>query len=276
MSADPLKRWRLDAPRKVRLSKFEPWAKPCSVGRGIDAKEQDRARTAELAAQLARAQDRFYAIRRDKVLLVLQGMDTSGKDGTIRSVFQAVDPLGVRAVSYRTPTTPEAERDFLWRHHRDVPAQGEIVIFNRSHYEAVLIEWVHGSIDDDERLRRFRHINAFETMLAQTGTTIVKCFLHISKDEQRKRLQERIEDPDKHWKFNPGDLDERKLWDKYQRAYEDMLEATAHQHAPWWIVPSDSKTHRNLMVTTVLSETLRKLAPSYPPANPKLRAVKVR
>jgi PPK2 family polyphosphate:nucleotide phosphotransferase len=274
--ANPLKRYHINAAGKVRLSKFDPGAKPCSVGNGDTAKEEDRARTAALARELAEVQDRFYALRRHKLLLVLQGMDTSGKDGTIRAVFQAVDPLGVRAVSYRAPTPPEADRDFLWRHHRDVPGLGEIVIFNRSHYEAVLIEWVHGWIDTTERERRFRHINAFEKMLADTGTTIVKCFLHISKDEQRKRLQERIDDPHKHWKFNIRDLEERKLWDQYQRAYDDVLERTATAHAPWFIVPADSKTHRNLMVTTILLNALSKLASGHPPANPKLKGLRVR
>jgi PPK2 family polyphosphate:nucleotide phosphotransferase len=271
-----LKRFCIDTPGKVRLSKFDPAAKPCSVGNGDTAKQEDRARTAALAQDLAKAQDRFYALRKHKLLLVLQGMDTSGKDGTIRSVFQAVDPLGVRAVSYRAPTPPEAERDFLWRHHRDVPGRGEIVIFNRSHYEAVLIEWVHGWIDATEREQRFKHINAFEKMLAQSGTTIIKCFLHIGKDEQRKRLQERIDESNKNWKFNAGDLDERKLWDKYQRAYDDMLEHTSSKHAPWWIVPSDNKTHRNLMVTTLLHGALAKLAPHYPAGDPKLKGIRVR
>ena len=271
-----LKRFRIDKPGKVRLSKFDSAAKPLSVGDGDTAKEQDRARTMALARELAEAQDRFYALRKHKLLLVLQGMDTSGKDGTIRAVFQAVDPLGVRAVSYRAPTPPEADRDFLWRHHRDVPGLGEIVIFNRSHYEAVLIEWVHGWIDDAERERRFKHINGFEKMLVQSGTTIIKCFLHIGKDEQRKRLQERIDDPKKHWKFNIKDLDERKLWDKYQSAYDTLLETTASKNAPWWIVPSDSKTHRNLMVTMLLHDALKKLAPSYPAPNPGLKGIRVR
>jgi PPK2 family polyphosphate:nucleotide phosphotransferase len=220
-------------------------------------------------------QDRFYALKKDKLLLVLQGIDTSGKDGTIRSVFQAVDPLGVRAVSYRAPTEPEKDRDFLWRHHRDVPGKGEIVIFNRSHYESVLIEYVRGWIDAAERRRRFAHIVAFEQLLVETGTTVIKCFLHISEDEQRRRLQERIDDPDKHWKFNPQDLEERKLWDKYQGAYEALLSRTGTLHAPWYVVPSDSKTHRNLMVTEILLATLRALAPSYPPGQAQIAGLKV-
>jgi PPK2 family polyphosphate:nucleotide phosphotransferase len=266
-----LKGYRIDEPATVRLGRYDPGAKPFDVG----DKAANKARVAELAAELATVQDRFYALRRDKLLLVLQGMDTSGKDGTIRAVFQAVDPLGVRAVSYRAPTEPERDRDFLWRHHRDVPGKGEIVIFNRSHYEAVLIEYVRGWIDAAERKRRFEHIVAFERLLADTGTTIVKCFLHISKEEQRRRLQERIDDPDKHWKFNPQDLEERKLWDRYQDAYEALLGATGSAHAPWYVVPSDSKTHRNLMVTEILLATLRRLAPSFPPPRPELAGLKV-
>ncbi len=269
--ADELKRYRLEKTGKILLKRFDAGAKPL-VRHG---KAAAKLRVAEQSEELALVQDRFYALRKDKVLLILQGMDTSGKDGTIRAVFQAVDPLGVRAVSYRAPTEPEKDRDFLWRHHRDVPAKGEIVIFNRSHYEAVLIEYVHGWIDDAERKRRLARIVEFERLLVETGTTIVKCFLHIGKDEQRKRLQERIDDPEKHWKFNPQDLEERKLWDKYRQAYETMLGATGTPHAPWYIVPSDSKTQRNLMVTGILLETLSRLAPAYPPPQPKLAGLKV-
>jgi PPK2 family polyphosphate:nucleotide phosphotransferase len=269
--ANGLKTYIIDEPATVRLGRYDAGAKPLDVG----DKAANKARVAELAGELATVQDRFYALKKDKLLLILQGMDTSGKDGTIRAVFQAVDPLGVRAVSYRAPTEPEKDRDFLWRHHRDVPARGELVIFNRSHYEAVLIEYVHGWIDAAERKRRLAHIVEFERLLAETGTTIVKCFLHISKDEQRRRLQERIDNPEKHWKFNPQDLEERKLWDKYQDAYEALLGATGTAHAPWYIVPADSKTHRNLMVTEILLAALRRLAPSYPPARPDLVNLKV-
>ncbi|MGE5338713.1 MAG: PPK2 family polyphosphate kinase [Gemmatimonadota bacterium] len=257
----------------VKLKNFDPGARPYSVG---SSRDEDRAWTAELAKEIAAYQDNFYALRREKLLIVLQGMDTSGKDGTIRSVFQAVDPLGVRAVSYRAPTDPEKQRDFLWRHHRDVPGVGEIVIFNRSHYEAVLIEYVHGWIDKEERKRRLKHINTFERLLTDTGTTVVKFFLHISKDEQRRRLQERIDDPAKNWKFNMQDLQERKLWDAYQRAYEMALEETGTRLAPWYVVPSDSKTHRNLMVSTILLDLLKRLAPKPPPAIKELAGVKVR
>jgi PPK2 family polyphosphate:nucleotide phosphotransferase len=272
------RRHRLDSRRKLRLADFDPAARPYSVAKDLpaeEAKRLDKVRTAELARELATMQDRFYALRKDKLLVVLQGMDTSGKDGTIRSVFQAIDPLGVRAVSYRAPTEPEKDRDFLWRHHRDVPGRGEVVIFNRSHYEAVLVEFVHEWIDKAERKRRLVHIVEFERLLAETGTTIVKCFLHISAEEQRRRLQERIDDPDKHWKFNPNDLEERKLWDRYQRAYEVVLEETSTSFAPWYVVPSDSKTHRNLMVGEILLATLARLAPAFPPGDPGIAGLKV-
>ena len=267
----PLKRYCIDRKKKIRLADFDADAELMSDG----SKSADKAKVVEQAEELATFQDRFYALRRDKLLLVLQGMDTSGKDGTIRAVFGAVDPLGVRAVSYRAPTDPEKDRDFLWRHHRDVPGRGEIVIFNRSHYEAVLIEHVHGWIDKGERDRRLEHIVAWEQMLVDTGTTIIKCYLHISKEEQRQRLQERVDDPNKHWKFNLGDLEERKLWDKYQRAYEEVLGRTGTKAAPWYVVPANSKTQRNLVITRLLLHTLKRLAPRYPKPIAKISTIKV-
>jgi len=259
--AEPFKNLRLVEPGRVNLARIDPAQRPFSVG----DKDADKERLAELSARLAGLQDRLYASKRHKVLLVLQGMDTSGKDGTIHSVFREVDPLGVRAISYKVPTPPEAARDFLWRHHRDVPALGEIVVFNRSHYEAVLVEYVTGLINDAERERRYGHIRAFEQLLADSGTTVAKCFLHISKDEQRRRLQQRIDDPDKRWKIDESDLKARAQWSSYQHAYELALGATAAAHAPWYIVPADSKSHRNLMVMQILLGVLGQLDPAYPP-----------
>jgi PPK2 family polyphosphate:nucleotide phosphotransferase len=264
--ADLFKHLRLREPGRVNLAHFDPAQRPFSVG----DKEADRRRLAELSTRLAVLQDRLYAARRHRLLLVLQGMDTSGKNGAIRSVFQAVDPLGVRAVSYAVPTAEEAARDFLWRHHRDVPAAGEIGIFNRSHYEAVVVEYVTGLINDTERERRYGHIRAFEQLLVDSGTTLIKCFLHISKEEQQRRLQQRIDDPDKRWKIDAADLKARALWSNYQRAYELALGATATAGAPWTIVPSDSKSHRNLMVMELLLEALEPLAPAYPPGQASL------
>jgi PPK2 family polyphosphate:nucleotide phosphotransferase len=271
--ADPLKRshLRLQEPGRVSLAQIDPAQRPFSVG----DKEADKARLAERSDQLAMLQDRLYAAKRHRLLLVLQGMDTSGKNGTIRSVFEGVNPLGVRVASYVEPSTQEAEHDFLWRHHRDAPGVGEIVVFNRSHYEAVLVEYVTGLIDDAERERRYGHIRAFEQLLVDSGTTLIKCFLHISKDEQRRRLQQRIDDPDKRWKINESDLKARALWSNYQRAYELALGATATAQAPWYIVPSDSKSHRNLMVMEILVQALEPLAPAYPPGSPSMIGARV-
>jgi PPK2 family polyphosphate:nucleotide phosphotransferase len=262
---------RLREPGRVNLARVDPAQRPFSVG----DKQADETRLAELSVRLEALQNRFYAAKRDKLLLVLQGMDTSGKDGTIRSVFHALDPLGLRAISYRVPTALEADHDFLWRHHRDAPAAGEIVIFNRSHYEAVVVEYVTGLISDTERERRYQHIRAFEQLLVDTGTRLIKCFLHISKDEQKRRLQRRLDDPARRWKIDESDLKARALWGNYQNAYELALGATATVHAPWYIVPSDSKSHRNLMVMEILLNALEQIAPAYPPVPPSLVGARV-
>lgn len=271
--ADPFKHshLRLQASGRVNLTKIDAAQRPFSAG----DKDADRARLAELSGRLAELQNRLYASKSHRLLLVLQGMDTSGKDGTIHDVFREVDPLGVRAVSYKVPSAPEAARDFLWRHHRDVPVPGEIVIFNRSHYEAVVVEYVSGLIDDEERERRYGHIVDFEKLLADGGTTLIKCFLHISKDEQRRRLQQRIDDPHRRWKIDESDLKARALWDDYQSAYELALGATATARAPWYIVPADSKSHRNLMVMEILLQVLGELAPAYPAGLPTLIGARI-
>lgn len=257
--------------KQFKLAAFDATSKPLSKGN----KASDTAHLAELSGQLDAVQDIFYAEHKHKLLIVLQGMDTSGKDGTVRSVFRSFDPLGVRVASFKAPTPEELARDYLWRVHAQVPRKGEIVIFNRSHYEDVLITRVHGWIDEAECKRRYRQIREFEQMLVETGTTIVKCFLHISKGEQKQRLEERIADPHKHWKFDMQDLAERKFWKEYQQAYEDAIAATATPDAPWYIVPADSKSHRNLMVAEILRATFDKLRPDYPPPKPELAKVVV-
>ena len=209
------------------------------------------------------------------MLLVLQGMDTSGKDGTVRSLFSQVNPMGLRAVRFKAPTEFEVAHDFLWRVHQQVPARGEIAIFNRSHYEDVLVPVVQGLIDDRQAKRRLAHIADFERMLAETGTVIVKLFLHISRDEQRARLQERLDDPDKQWKFDENDMVQRRLWDDYRKAYERAIEATDAGHAPWYIIPADSKTHRNLLVSTLLLETLEALELAFPEPVARLSKLKI-
>lgn len=253
------------------LSRYDPADKPFSSG----SKASDKVQTQVLARDLDHLQDVFYADRRFKLLVVLQGTDTAGKDGTIRGVFGEMSALGVRTVAWKAPTEVERAHDFLWRIHRAVPALGEVVLFNRSHYEDVLVPVANGTIDADETARRYAQINAFEKMLVESGTVVLKFLLHISKDEQRARLQERIDDPEKNWKFEGGDLEVRKLWPQYQAAYGAAVAATGTPWAPWTIVPADSKTHRNLMVATATVEAMKSLKLRYPPPNPKLVGVRV-
>ena len=250
---------------------IDPAAKPFSTG----SKDGDREHLTEIGVKLDVLQERLHAQRHHRVLLVLQGMDTSGKDGTIRGVFHEVDPLGLRTVPFRAPTPIEAAHDFLWRVHMQAPGAGELAIFNRSHYEDVLVPRVTGQIDKTECERRYRQIRDFESMLAENGTTIIKCWLHISKDEQRRRLQARIDDPTKHWKFDLSDLEARKHWDAYQAAYRDALAATSTELAPWYVIPADSKTHRNVMVAELLLRLMEGLKLEYPPAKAELKGVKI-
>ncbi|GGI55080.1 PPK2 family polyphosphate kinase [Oxalicibacterium solurbis] len=254
-----------------RASEAAAGDKPLSSG----DKAADKQIVEELAREISDLQDVLYAQREHKILIVLQGMDTSGKDGTVRGVFGKIDPLGVSSVAFKAPTLEEKSHDFLWRIHRHVPAQGELTIFNRSHYEDVLITRVHDWISEAECKRRYAHIRDFERMLAETGTVIMKFFLHISSREQKSRLEERIANPDKHWKFDPDDLKEREYWQTYQRLYMRAIHATDANHAPWYVIPADSKTHRNLAIASIVLETLRELKPSYPPGNPEYAKLKV-
>jgi len=257
--------------RNLSLKSFDPQAKPFSSGN----KSTDQATVLALAHEIDQLQNLFYADGRYKLLLVLQGTDTSGKDGTVRGVFSQTSPLGVHTVGWKAPSEAERHHDYLWRIHQKVPGAGEIMVFNRSHYEDVLVPVVHGWISPEQTRQRFAQINDFERMLAETGTVILKCMLHISKDEQRQRLQERVDDETKHWKFSLGDLEVRKQWSDYQRAYENLLEATSTPWAPWTVVPSDSKTQRNLMIATLVRDALKNLALRFPPADPALAGLKV-
>jgi PPK2 family polyphosphate:nucleotide phosphotransferase len=259
--------WRLTAAStSFSLAQLDPAAKPFSSG----DKAADRDRVDELAQELDTLQNLFYADGRFKLLVVLQGIDTSGKDGTLRTVFGRMSPIGVRTVAWRAPSEAERAHDFLWRIHQQVPGLGEVVCFNRSHYEDVLVPVVAGTIDAEQTAQRYAQINDFERLLGETGTVVLKFLLHISPDEQRKRLQQRIDDPAKRWKFQRGDLDVRKQWGLYQQAYDNALRATATPHAPWTIVPADSKTHRNLMVALALRDALRGLDLRYPDPDPSL------
>jgi PPK2 family polyphosphate:nucleotide phosphotransferase len=217
-----------------------------------------------LQKRLGELQELLYAEHEHKILIVLQGMDTSGKDGTVRHVMNDCNLQGVRVVSFKAPTEHELDHDFLWRVHMEVPAKGEIAIFNRSHYEDVLVVRVHSDKGDGHWKKRFRQINDFERMLSETGTTILKFFLHISKDEQRERLQSRIDNASKRWKYQHGDLEERKLWRDYMRAYEDALTETSTEYAPWTIVPADRKWFRNFLVGKTIVDALETLKMKFP------------
>ncbi len=244
---------------------FAPGAWPTREGDDFaGGKKAARKELAELAGRLGELQARLYAEGRQSLLIVLQGMDTAGKDGTIRHVFRAVNPQGVRVTSFKKPTALELAHDYLWRVHRHAPARGEIGIFNRSHYEDVLVVRVHDLVPPEVWGRRYDHINAFEKLLSDEGATIVKFFLHISKDEQKKRLEARLENPKKHWKFNPADLSERKRWDDYTAAYGDAITKTSTEHAPWYVIPADRKWQRNRIVAQVLVETLEAMNPRFP------------
>lgn len=246
----------------VSLRKIDPSGTPDFRGDKKAGEEQLPA----VREKLIELQEVLWAEHQQKVLLVLQGMDTSGKDGTIRHVFEGVNPQGVRTVSFKKPSLEELDHDFLWRVHAKVPARGELVVFNRSHYEDVLVVRVHKLVEEKVWKKRYDHINDFEKMLTDTGTTIIKIFLHIDKDEQRERLQARLDDPDKRWKFNRGDLDERKLWNEYQEAYEDTIRETSTEHAPWYVVPANRKWYRNIAVTEILVHRMEQLKMKFPPA----------
>jgi PPK2 family polyphosphate:nucleotide phosphotransferase len=254
-----------------KLAKIDPAAAPWSCG----DKARDRERVEVLALELDELQNLFYADGRHGLVVLLQGMDASGKDGTIRSVFARTSPLGVHTVAWKAPSEEERAHDYLWRIHHQMPRAGEIVVFNRSHYEDVLVPVVNGTLDAAATKRRYRQINDFERMLCENGTVLLKFMLHISREEQRERLQARVDDPTKRWKFAAGDLDVRKHWRDYQKAYQGLLRATSTTWAPWTVVPADSKTHRNLMVATIVRDTLRGLDLRYPPDPPGLAGLKV-
>jgi PPK2 family polyphosphate:nucleotide phosphotransferase len=255
-----MNRYRVEPGSPVSLDARDCDAPPDLPG----GKESALERLDELTRRLGDLQELLYAGRQHRVLVVLQAMDTGGKDGAIRHVFEGVDPQGVRVVSFKAPTLTELDHDYLWRIHQQTPAKGEMVIFNRSHYEDALVVRVHQLVPESVWSRRFAQINDFERMLVEEGTLILKFFLHISPDEQKKRLQDRLADPTKHWKFNPQDLAERKLWPEYMRAYEDVLSKTSTPWAPWYIVPGNRKWYRDLVVATALVEALENLNMRYP------------
>ncbi|MFA6956841.1 MAG: polyphosphate kinase 2 family protein [Thermoanaerobaculia bacterium] len=256
-------RYKVVSGSKFQLSSIDPDDTSLFEGGKKDGR---KVLDEELNPRLEELQDLLYAEGKHRVLIVLQGMDTSGKDGVIRGVFNAVDPLGIRVASFKAPTAEELAHDYLWRIHKQVPASGEMVIFNRSHYEDVLVVRVHKLVPKGVWSKRYDQINEFERMLTESGTTIVKFFLHISRDEQKARLEERRDTAEKRWKFNLGDLEERKLWDDYQGAYNDALRKTSTDWAPWYVIPANAKWYRNVVIANVLIKTLESLDMKYPPA----------
>ena len=229
-------------------------------------KEQAKAELERVKARIDVLQRRLYAEETRSLLLVLQGMDACGKDGTIRNILAGLNPAGIEVSSFRVPGGPEAQHDYLWRVHAETPAKGMIGVFNRSHYEDVLVVRVKQFVPKSVWSRRYDHIKAFELLLVDEGTTVVKCFLNVSEDEQRQRLQERVDDPEKRWKFRMGDLDDRKLWPSFQKAYHDALVRTSTDDAPWYVVPADRNWVRNLAVAKILLHHLEKMDPKLPPA----------
>ncbi len=255
-----MERYRVKPGSKIKLNQWDPNDKSAFAGDKREAREALQA----LNERLEALQEQLYAEDKHKVLIVLQAMDTGGKDGIIRHVFEGVNPQGVKVASFKKPTPEELARDYLWRVHKHTPGRGEIVIFNRSHYEDVLVVRVHNLVPPEVWGRRYAHINDFERLLADEGTTILKFYLHIDLDEQKERFQSRLDEPHKRWKFNLGDLEERKLWPEYMQAYEDVLSKTSTEWAPWYVVQANRKWYRNLVVATVLVETLEGLDMSYP------------
>jgi PPK2 family polyphosphate:nucleotide phosphotransferase len=258
-----MKRYIVKPGSEVDLSSWDPGDTSDFDG----GKEEAREQSYKLVERLSELQKVLYAEDKHKILIVFQAMDTGGKDGTIRGVFQGVNPQGVRVVGFKKPTPDELAHDYLWRVHRHTPGKGQIVVFNRSHYEDVLVVRVHNLVPKKLWQRRFGHIKSFERLLAEEGTTILKFYLHIDLDEQKKRLQSRLDRPDKRWKFNPADLDERKLWPEYMRAYEAVLSKTSMSWAPWFVIPANRKWYRNLLVSRIIVDRLEKLDMKYPEAD---------
>jgi PPK2 family polyphosphate:nucleotide phosphotransferase len=252
--------YRVPTKGGIKLSDYDP--NDSSNFKG--GKKEAQAELLKLNKELEHLQELLYAEGKHKLLIILQAMDTGGKDGIIRAVFEGVNPQGVRVASFKVPSAVELSHDYLWRIHQQTPGKGEMVVFNRSHYEDVLVVRVHDMVPKEVWSKRFRHMNEFERLLAEEGTTILKFYLHIDLEEQAARFLSRIEEPDKHWKFNPGDLEERKYWEEYQKAYEDVLNHTSTDWAPWYVVPSNKKWYRNLVVSEVIIGALKSLDMHYP------------
>jgi PPK2 family polyphosphate:nucleotide phosphotransferase len=256
--------------RKFSLTRVDPRAED-----RFGDKDAAKAQAAEDAEAIDRLQDRLYAEGKRALLVVLQGMDCSGKDGTIRSIFNVSGPIGVTVTPFKAPSEEERARDYLWRVHKAVPARGFIGIFNRSHYEDVLIVKVKKLAPNDAIERRYQQINEFEKLLHDSGTRILKFMLHISKKEQAERLEDRVKDPTKQWKFNPADLDDRKLWDEFMSAYEIAVNRCSTPHAPWYVIPADRNWVRNAAIARIVRDTLEEMNPQYPKPDWDPKTIKV-
>jgi PPK2 family polyphosphate:nucleotide phosphotransferase len=255
-----MKALRIKPGTMVRLSRFDP------DGDGVWADDKDAAvlRLQKLREEISELQRVFYAERKHRLLVILQAMDTGGKDGTVRNVFSGIDPHGLKVISFKSPTMHELDYDYLRRIHHAVPGRGEVVVFNRSHYEDIVAVKVKKLAPRSVWEKRFDHVTAFEKLLTDEGTTILKFYLHISRAEQRRRLLERLHNPKKHWKFDPEDINDRQRWPKFIAAYEEVLTRTSTPWAPWHIVPANKKYFRNVAVAEAVRDTLRKLRPAWP------------
>jgi PPK2 family polyphosphate:nucleotide phosphotransferase len=265
-----MKQYRIDHGRRFRWDDVDP------DDHGSFGSEADALHETEVCIQkIDPLQERLYAEGRRSLLIILQSMDTGGKDGTIRHVMRGINPQGCQVTSFKLPTPEERAHDFLWRIHQHAPAKGLIGIFNRSHYEDVLVTRVHRGISASEAGKRFREINDFERMLVQNGTQIVKFYLAISKDEQKRRLQDRVSDPQKRWKFSTSDLTERRFWNRYPRFCGEAISATSSKHAPWYVVPANHKWYRNYLVAKIVVAVLEKMNPQFPPV-PKTSRIRIK
>lgn len=245
---------------KIDLSKLDPSDQSLYIGGKEDHYDEQH----EIREELRELQTVLYAEGKHKLLVIIQAMDTGGKDGCVRTVFGRVDPLGIHVQSFKRPSEKELAHDYLWRIHQHVPEKGMITVFNRSHYEDIIAVKVKKIFPESVWSKRYKHIMDFEQMLADEGTKIVKIFLHISKDEQKERLQARLDEPEKHWKFNPGDLEDRARWDDFMAEYEYLIAKTSTDHAPWFIIPANKKWYRNLVVGEIVTDALKSLNMSYP------------
>lgn len=261
-------RYRVQPGERIRLADIDP-----NHSEHYKKKKDTLSELKKYCQQIRQLQERLYAENQRSLLIVLQAMDTGGKDGTIKHVFREVNPQGCRVWSFKQPSAEEASHDFLWRYHHRTPQRGMITIFNRAHYEDVLVVRVKNLVPENVWRKRYHIINEFEHMLALNRVTILKFFLHISKDEQKRRLESRLENPDKLWKFSKNDIQERLRWDDYQLAFEDAINYCSTDYAPWYVIPANKKWYRNLVIARTIANTLEAMNPQYPPAEPGLENV---